>query len=507
MDSSQYRREYAAYYSALESMRYEYHSGLSSNPNFEQITDRYGDLFTAESVIALLELLRQTPPQFETERSGLRALAGIARQHFAGRQTKELTSEVAKCEASATIEWRGTRLHTDDIVNILAGEPDAGLRRELAARWYDALRPCDDLRAARLAALSGASRALGFEDYLQLGEDIAGVNYRQIAGEADRFLRRTSAVYNSRLARWAARDLPPAFANSPEFPDSFFFRRAAQYDALFPRQDLIPIFKAAMGGLGIRVEAQPNLHLDDEARPRKKTDSAAFAVGPPDDVRLVVGARGGGADFYRAFFYQAGRAEHYAWASRGLAERYPEFIHAPDKTTGAGCGLLFAYLFHDPLWLAERRGMRPTEAGEIARAFALVELHDTRLCCAQLLYAVNERDVADARSEHLAEAYTSLFREATGFGYSPATRLTDAGENFRAASLLRARLFAAALTEGLRARHGRRWWATRAAGDKLIDMWNTASRYSVEELARLTDLGNLDFDLLADTLMTAVSDG
>ena len=33
----------------------------------------------------------------------------------------------------------------------------------------------------------------------------------------------------------------------------------------------------------------------------------------------------------------------------------------------------------------------------------------------------------------------------------------------------------------------------------MIDMWNTASRYTVEELARLTDLGNLDFDLLADT--------
>ena len=110
--------------------------------------------------------------------------------------------------------------------------------------------------------------------------------------------------------------------------------------------------------------------------------------------------------------------------------------------------------------------MRPTEAGEIARAFALVELHDARLCCARLRYAVDARDAVDTRSEHLAEAYTSLFREATGFVYSPATRLTDAGENFRAASSLRARLFAAALTEGLRSCHGRRWWATRAAGDE-----------------------------------------
>jgi hypothetical protein len=71
---------------------------------------------------------------------------------------------------------------------------------------------------------------------------------------------------------------------------------------------------------------------------------------------------------------------------------------------------------------------------------------------------------------------------------------------------LRARLFAAGMAEHLRARHGRRWYASSAAGDELRDVWNTASRYTVEELARLVWGGELSFELLADELNAAVSE-
>jgi hypothetical protein len=71
---------------------------------------------------------------------------------------------------------------------------------------------------------------------------------------------------------------------------------------------------------------------------------------------------------------------------------------------------------------------------------------------------------------------------------------------------LRARLFAAGLAEYLRSRHGRRWYSSRGAGDELRDLWNTGSRYTVEELARLVWGGELSFELLADELMAAVNE-
>ena len=61
--------------------------------------------------------------------------------------------------------------------------------------------------------------------------------------------------------------------------------------------------------------------------------------------------------------------------------------------------------------------------------------------------------------------------------------------------------------EHLRTRHGRRWFSSRAAGGELIDVWNTASRHAVEELARLVWGGALSFDLMADTLTAALEAG
>ncbi len=55
-------------------------------------------------------------------------------------------------------------------------------------------------------------------------------------------------------------------------------------------------------------------------------------------------------------------------------------------------------------------------------------------------------------------------------------------------------------------RYGRRWWASRKAGDELIDLWNTSSRYTVEELARLIGIGEISFDLLAESLIAAMKE-
>jgi hypothetical protein len=61
------------------------------------------------------------------------------------------------------------------------------------------------------------------------------------------------------------------------------------------------------------------------------------------------------------------------------------------------------------------------------------------------------------------------------------------------------------LREYLRVRYGNRWWASRKAGDELIDLWNTASRYSVEELASLIGFSEISFELIVELLMTTMN--
>ncbi|HKP72027.1 MAG TPA: hypothetical protein VJT82_03755, partial [Pyrinomonadaceae bacterium] len=352
-----------------------------------------------------------------------------------------------------------------------------------------------------------------FGSHFKLLSEVIGGNDESLAAGAGDFLERTASVYASNLYDRSLRHLSPAHARAPVYADSLYLTRLAHFDRVFPASDLRATYEAAMEGFGIRVERQGNVRVETAANASGKTRAACFALNPPYDVRIVFQPRDG-ASFYRAFFETGGRAQHFAWVSRDLATRYPELVHAPDDATRAGFAFLFGDLVADEAWLVAHRNVKPSQAREIAHALALVESHRTRFACARLrhLHALDE--ATDARSEQLAEAYANAVEEATGFRHHPALHLRDtvsddlreAGESreLSPAVHLRARLFAAALGEHLRTRYGARWWATRKAADELIDMWNTGSRYTIEELASLVGAGRLSFELLADSTQAAL---
>jgi hypothetical protein len=142
-------------------------------------------------------------------------------------------------------------------------------------------------------------------------------------------------------------------------------------------------------------------------------------------------------------------------------------------------------------------------------------LHRTRRACVRLQQQLILDQAAAPRDAQLAEGYANACEEALGFRTHPGLHLRDlipgdsrhtrdAHEQLPPAVYLRARLFANALGEYFRTRYGHRWWAARKAADELIDQWNTGARYTVEELASLAGLGELNFDLLADTTEAAL---
>jgi len=504
MNPSDYRRDYAAYLSSVERERFEYHAGLKRRLDLRPTEERHAELWTRDSVEALRRALEETPEHFETERAGLRALAGAASVRHAEDAASELTEELRRCTESARVDWGGSKVEDAAVPDLLAAERDAARRRELARRWLDASGACEDLGSARLDALDASVRALGFDGRRALYESFTGASLEKFSASADSFLERTAPAFASGLARWSARELPPDARRAPDFADRFFFERAARFDAHFPARGLRALYEETLAGLGVRVESRQNLFVDDEPRPSKCERSACFAVNPPRDVRLVFGARASGLDFFRQTFREGARAQVFAWASSDTATRHPEFIRAPDGATEEGHAHLFSGLFDEPAWLAAARGIRATEAGEAARFSALLGLYETRRACARLRWALALEAADDKRSERLAEEYVSTFDEATGFRHRAAARLADADEWFESATELRARLFAVGLREHLRERHGRRWVHSRAAGEELIDLWNTASRYPAEELARLAWGGEPDFDLLADASLAAL---
>ncbi|HYY56065.1 MAG TPA: hypothetical protein VE842_01980 [Pyrinomonadaceae bacterium] len=504
MNTSQYRREFAAYSSALELAHYQHRAGLQPELNTEPIYERYGELFTRQAIEDLERALDETPSGQETERAGLRALCGAARIGYLETNAREATDERAVCESKARVEWDGASIPAHSVLKKIGNEPTAARRHELMARWLDATEGCNDLRAARFESFQSSARSLGFDSYRALFTEITGTDYQQLAASARAFLEATEGPYMSALARATARDLKDVERDHLQHADFLFFQRMPRLDPFFPARDAISTYAAAMRDLGISVEQQKNIHIDDEQRPLKNPRAACFRVHVPDDVRLLLAPIGGAYD-YTTLFHEAGHAQHFGWASRELADRYPEFIYSSDHATSEAYAFLFNYLFQDPAWLVEHRaGTSPDQARDIARDLALLAAHTIRRSCAKLNYEIALYDGRQMRDQQLALTYAQLQTEATGFRRDPALYLWDVDDGFYAAAYLRAWAFEASLREHLRTRWGRRWWASRKAGDELIDLWNTASRYTVEELARLVGFGEISFDFLAHTLIEAM---
>ena len=506
MKIEDYRRDFAAYNSALELAHYQHRAGFEGELQIEPIYDRYGELFTRDAIDELGRELDATPKHRETERAGLHALVGAARYGYLQAEAKDLTFERALCESSAKINSKGESLPAYNAPAKIANEPRPAERRELTARWLDALSTCNDLRAARIESFHESARALGFTSYRHLCTQTSGTDYEQLAAATEQFLQRTERPYMSALSQATARDMPGVAFDDLQHADYFFFERMSRLDALFSVGELLPTYSEAMKGLGIRVEQQKNIMIDDEVRPFKNPRAACLRVNPPDDVRLLLSPIGGAYD-YRTLFHEAGHAQHLGWSSRELATHYPEFIYAPDYATTEAYAFLFQHLFLDSLWLREyRSNLSAEQTSEAVRALALRTTYTVRRFCAKLKYEIELHDAAQVRSQNLAATYSRLQVEATGFHRDPSLYLADVDDEFYVAAYLRAWAFEAGLREHLLTRHGRRWWATRKAGDELIDLWNTSSRYTVEELAGLIGFGEISFELLADTLIAAMSE-
>ncbi len=506
MDISDYRREFAQFNYAFELAHYEHRAGLERELHSERIYDRYSDLFTREAVQNLARAVECVPLHLETERASLHALYGAARIGYLETRARELTDERARCESLARVAWEDASIPVHNVPKKIANESDAARRRELTSRWIDALGTCNDLRAARFDSFHEESRSLGVESYRALCADIKLIDYDQLASAAQKFLERTERAYADALAQWTTHALPGTAMDKLQHADFFYFQRLIGLDAFFPAQELIKTYVSALDGFGIRAETQNNIHIDAEARPFKNPRASCFRINPPDDVRLLVAPIGGAYD-YTVFFHEAGHAQHFGWSSRELINRYPEFLYAPDYATCEAHAFLLNNLFQDSVWLGEQRNLRPDIAEMAMRQLSLLMLHNVRRYCAKLIYeiALHDADANGLRSTQMAESYATLQTEATGFARSPELYLWDVDDGFYAADYLRAWAFEVSFREHLRVRYGRRWWASRKAGDELIDLWNTASRYSVEELARLIGLGEISFELLAETLIANVS--
>ncbi|MDH4179167.1 MAG: hypothetical protein OEV33_01550 [Armatimonadota bacterium] len=481
--NSTYEQEAESFLTELEEEYYRNGAGLKETLDLSQIYEKYDHLFSRENVERLLES-RETRPG--------RHLAYFAASQRLDNSVRALTQQITTAETQATLEWDGERVPYRLARVLLNTEPDRARRLELHRRLLAITEQRNSLRAERLARLHGQAASLGFAGYIPFCQDLAEIRIELLAAQMNRLLESTAARWHEQLA--AVLDQAGIPREDADISDLNYLLMGPQFDLHFPKDKLIPCLRQTLSGLGIDLDSQANLRLDTEERPLKSPRAFCSTVRVPSDVRLVIMPQGG-QDDYNTLFHEAGHAQHFVHtrASAPFA-----FRCLGDNSVTEGYAFLFNLLLQTPDWASHTTIIRWPAA--YAHFSNFRQLYYLRRYAAKLNYE-RELHAHEAPIPDLGERYAELLGEAIGVRIPPGRYLADVDDGFYCARYLRGWMFEVQLRRRLVERFGKRWFASRDAGDFLKDLWELGQEFTADELAQRLDYPGLDPDsLIADLL-------
>ncbi len=327
--------------------------------------------------------------------------------------------------------------------------------------------------------------------------ELRGLDYEGLAERARGILSKTESGYVNALAHLLARETGVSRDDATQ-ADLGFLQRFTRFDHFFPRERMLGVYRELFAALGFNSEKQSNLAIDSDLRPGKQPQAFCSPIRVPDEIKLSVNLTGGQAN-YRELLREAGCAQLYAWTSSNI---YPEFRLGGDRAAVEAWGLLFENLALDERWLMATFGF--VENREFRRALTVSRLIRLRQRAALLDYEIEFH--SGGLASGAGTRYAELMTDSARVRFDGTERLRSLDDAFYSADFLRASAFESQMREYLKTRFGVRWWASRKAGETLIDMWNTGRRYTVEELASMIGLGALDFDWLASESLESLEE-
>jgi hypothetical protein len=489
---SEYRQRFSDFQTSLHREDYLFCSGRKPRRETAHVRSEFSDLFTLSAISDLRAKLEATSEYLETERTSLRRLIAFATEGNIAARVSEISDEIEIYEAGAQIDWQGQKIEFRQSAGALANEADAARRRDLFARRADVIKGANDLRAERIEKMREAAQELGYKSRLAMRRELRGVDGEKLAERARLFLSKTESAYASAISGLFAREAGVSVDEATR-ADIGFLQRFDRFDHFFPRERMLGLYRELFVALGFDAEKQPNVEVDTTPQPQP---AFCAPIRVPDEIKLIVNPVGGQAN-YREFLRESGHAQHFAWTSRNI---YPEFRIGGDGAVQRAWGMLLENLTLDGRWLMGALGF--AENAPFRQALAAFKLMAARRYAALLTYE------SEFHSERLANSagarYAELMTDAVRARFDEADCLRDLDDEFYSESFLRGCLFESQLREYLKTQFGLRWWASRKAGETLIDLWNTGQRYTVEELAAMIGLGELDFDWLASELLEQV---
>jgi hypothetical protein len=493
-------REAAEAFVADHTREYHRHfAGLQDELGIEAVYARHEGLFTRAAVDELRTAVADGPAGGDEARRR-RYLLDFAVDGLLGRATRTQEAELAKREAELSLEIDGARIGFRESAVEQANEADGDRRQRIETARLAAIEErLNPLHAEALEIQHAISRELGWASYRDMCADCKGIDLDALARQTAAFSAATDAAYPGIVDEPLRRAVGGGLGDARRADLPRFFR-CIEADERFPEASLVPALRDTLAGLGIDLDAQANVLLDVEHRPKKSPRAFCAPVRVPDEVHLVVPPIGG-RDDYVALFHEAGHTEHYAHAAPSLAF---EFRALGDNSVTEGFAFLFDHLVEDPEWLRRRLGAAPDRA--LAAHVRAVRLLYLRRYAAKLGYEL-ELHGAERPLDEMPGEYASRLSDAVGVPWPTATYLADVDPGFYAAAYLRAWALETHLRATLRARFGPAWFDERESGAFLRELWSQGQRLdAVELLAEVTGDASpgLDFGaMLADLELEA----
>ena len=461
-----YREEADRFIAALDEEYYLHFAGLKDEFELAPIYERYADLAT-------LDACRQLAEAAELDDRGATELWRFACEGYMGDLTRDEAEEIARLEASLTAKVGEDEIGFRLLRPTMANEPDRVRRQALDRARVELTESELNPHHLRIAELRrDATRALGAETYRDLYTGF-GFELEPLAEQCERFLAETEDLYVSAFDRLFRRRVGVSLDEAERWDLPRLFR-ATEWDTGFSAAAMVPALEATLGGLGIDLRAQKNVHLDLEPRPTKTPRAFCAPIEVPGRVVLVIQPMGGPDDWH-ALFHEAGHTEHYAHTSADLPM---EARRLGDNAVTEGWAMLLELLVNDPAWLERRLDFAKPE--DFAAEAAAGLLYFVRRYSAKLLYELELHSATEL--DPMRDRYVERMHDALKLEVAGADYLADVDPGFYSSSYLRAWAFESLLRGFLLEEFGRTWFARPEAGSLLRELWSEGQRLTADEL-------------------------
>lgn len=489
MKLDEYRMRFCDYRSARALARLQYAEGRQRP---EHLLRDNSDLFRIDEVEQLRAALQNTAAGRETERAAIARLAAFAERGYVQMAAAAVSTEILGWAQGSRIVVQGEGLSVSLIEERLSAEIDPEKRHELRARAADLLREAEDLYSELDRLRQESAHRLGYPHFLAFLEAPDRIDAAKLVQKTEALLTRTARQFETDFPALLRREAGVGREEATE-ADLLRAERLPGFDRWFANARLERVYEELFTGFGFLTYRQSNVSVNLNAEGRDGWRAGCFAVRVPDDIRLRLRPSGNAIDC-RRLLPEAARAQHFAWTSKELL---PEFTFPGDYGVGDGWAALFGTLANEPGWLVETFGF--VENREYRRSLALTDIMRARRDAALLRYETEL--YAGSLAGNAGARYSEILGEALGVKVDSSSRICASDLPLASATRLRGRAFAWQLREYMKTRYGHNWWRARKAGEMIIDLWNTGHRYTIEELAQIIGLGDLDFDALADEML------